>query len=403
MMTNIDNKCRFSRNRLSKFANGTLTLINDSGQLYEGNETFYNIWAQFDGNKSLAEIVSEFQNQFDNSLSEEIKSDIVEIVEEMLNLGIIDELKRPVIPILFTNSDLLSAHIAITNRCNLKCNHCYLKGQEIGSITKEEYSSLLKELKSIGILTIEISGGEPMLHNDFLWFLSFTKGLGFYVKLFTNATILTIENAHDIIKNVDSFRISIDGEEVTHNLRRGQGSYLKTISALPLLKGNDVQISMTIDVDNVSDIIHVKNIAESYDFKFELSPVVPYDSTHSTKENMSELMRRINKIMMNIGTLGHRYGHTGINCEASIRQIYINSKLEVFPCPLLSYGKWMIGHLRENKLTHILNSTRYFEILNNLYILKSNCLKCNNCSFWCAAIVDQMKDKKSPFCLYKNG
>lgn len=402
-MSNIDGSCHFYRNRLSKFDDGTLTLINNCGQLYEGNDTFYKIWAQFDGNKSLAEIVSEFQNQFDSSLAEEIRSDIVEIVGDMLNLGIIDELKRPEMPILFTNSDLLSAHIAITNRCNLKCNHCYLKGQEICSITREEYRSLLDELKSIGILTIEISGGEPLLHNDFLWFLSLTKELGFYVKLFTNATLLTIENVQDIIRNVDSFRISIDGGEITHNLRRGKGAYLKTISALPLLKGSDVQISMTIDADNVSDIIHVKNIAESYDFKFELSPVVPYDSIHSTRRKMIDLMREINKTMMYIGTVGRRYAHTGINCEAAIRQLYINSKLQVFPCPLLSEDKWMIGHLRENKLTHILNSVRYFEVLNNLNILKSNCVKCNNCSFWCAAMVDQMKDKKSPFCLYKNG
>ena len=393
----VANKVYF-RNRISRYNSGqVLTVVDNNGEIYEGNYTFYEIWSMLDGHNSVHEIISYFKNKYNNFDSEEIECDIMCIFEEMIKYGLISE-DRTISPqIIHTSNQILSVHIAITSNCNLQCKHCYLDNKSKSSISLDEYLTILKELSSIGVLTLEISGGEPLTHRNFLEFIRLAKLYGFYIKLFTNATLIDANVINDIKEYVDSFRVSLDGAIATHNLRRGKGTYEKTFSALQLLKNCNVQVSMTVDDINCHDIREVKIITEQLGHKFEASPVVPYSHIEFSYDKLKAIHKIINQEF--VGENQKRANFRGANCEAGCSLLYISSELNVTPCPLLHQKKWQMGNLKNKSIIEILNSANYREIMSLLGDLKSKCIKCNKCQFWCAAIIEQTPDRISPFCI----
>ncbi len=67
--------------------------------------------------------------------------------------------------------------IEITNHCNLECPICIVQNRHNYSMTKEEFGNILDGLiKKEGVLeTINLSGGEPTMHPDFLEFLDMAR------------------------------------------------------------------------------------------------------------------------------------------------------------------------------------------------------------------------------------
>lgn len=390
----------YSRKRLSNY-NSTqiLTIIDSKGELYEGNFAFYEIWSRLDGKHSVEEIIKDIQVEYDATEIIGFENDIISIIKEMLEYELIDEDNTIVPQINYIENHILATHIAITSYCNLHCSHCYLDEKNCGLIALKDFENLLKDLADIGVLTIEISGGEPLTHDEFFTFIRLAKEYGFYLKLFTNATLINTNNVECIKKYIDCYRVSLDGNLMTHDLRRGNGSFAKTFAALRLLEGCNVQLTMTVDDVNCNDIIAVRHMASDLNFKFEASPVVPYTHIKFTYDKLNLIRGKINETILSDNAQNKRANIKGVNCEAAIRSLYVSSNLDLTPCPLLYQSKWHIGNLKNLSIKTLLISDKYINILKYLDELKSNCRGCNKCQFWCAAIVDQTLEKVSPFCV----
>jgi radical SAM protein with 4Fe4S-binding SPASM domain len=100
------------------------------------------------------------------------------------------DLKR--IPFLFD--------LEITARCNLNCRHCYInlpaadKGAKDRELSLDEIREIADEAASLGALWCVITGGEPLLRDDFLDIYLYLKRKGLLVSVFTNATLVTEEH-----------------------------------------------------------------------------------------------------------------------------------------------------------------------------------------------------------------
>ena len=87
--------------------------------------------------------------------------------------------------------------IELTERCNNDCVHCSVnrpaadavaRGREMGT---DEVKSLLESAAALGCLTVRLTGGEPLLRDDFEDLYLFARKLGLRVMIFTNATLVT--------------------------------------------------------------------------------------------------------------------------------------------------------------------------------------------------------------------
>lgn len=69
---------------------------------------------------------------------------------------------------------LLNLRIAVTQRCNLRCDYCHKEGEEIGScsrgtaevMTVDEIVRIARLAVSLGIARIKLTGGEPLMRKD---------------------------------------------------------------------------------------------------------------------------------------------------------------------------------------------------------------------------------------------
>jgi len=108
----------------------------------------------------------------------------------------------------------IGSSLELTYRCNNRCIHCFCnlpandpaaKGREL---TTAEVKGLLDGLAEMGTLWLLITGGEPLLREDFEEIYRYAKAKGFIVTLFTNGTLLD-DRALTLLKRYRPFVVEI--------------------------------------------------------------------------------------------------------------------------------------------------------------------------------------------------
>ncbi|QQR88810.1 MAG: radical SAM protein [Myxococcales bacterium] len=96
----------------------------------------------------------------------------------------------------------------LTYACNLDCAFCYndldLEGQPLST---QRYIEILNDLAEMQVLTVVLSGGEPLAHKDFFTIGAAAKHLGFVVRIKSNAHALTHNIAKRIQREISPFII----------------------------------------------------------------------------------------------------------------------------------------------------------------------------------------------------
>lgn len=161
-----------------------------------------------------------------------------------------------------------------TNKCNLACKYCFVSATEKGVIMSLNTASKALELtlnssKCANTLTIEFSGGEPLLNFSMIkQFVPIAteiakrqgKNLAFTIQ--TNGTLLNKEIMNFLLKYKINVGISIDGTKEFHDQNRvfadGSGS-LKTITqninTFMKLGGHVSILAVIADVDQYDSVI----------------------------------------------------------------------------------------------------------------------------------------------------
>lgn len=85
----------------------------------------------------------------------------------------------------------LHGTLALTHSCNLRCVHCYVlpnAKSPSAELSTDDWLALAQEAAEAGCFSILLTGGEPLLRNDFAEIYLGIRKLGIHVMLFTNAT-----------------------------------------------------------------------------------------------------------------------------------------------------------------------------------------------------------------------
>jgi len=144
---------------------------------------------------------------------------------------------------------LTSFQIELTSKCNERCVHCYISHKfKLNNITDELYYSTLEQLSKMGVLSVTLSGGEPMCHPHFKEYLRAAKKYDFYVNILSNLTLLDDETIQ-IMKesNVSSVQVSLYSMIPEHHdaITTLPGSFGKTKNAILKLIENDIPLHVS--------------------------------------------------------------------------------------------------------------------------------------------------------------
>jgi MoaA/NifB/PqqE/SkfB family radical SAM enzyme len=123
---------------------------------------------------------------------------------------------------LFTDIKMIAA-IDVTNRCNLKCAHCYWwKERPASELDDEAMIALMQQQWEVGKKSVILYGGEPMLRPNICRAAAriFDSTL-----IFTNGTL-------GLLDIPARWMVSLDGTREVNDKIRGKGVYDKVMKSL---------------------------------------------------------------------------------------------------------------------------------------------------------------------------
>ncbi len=138
----------------------------------------------------------------------------------------------------------------ITQRCNLKCKHCYAAGNPDISqeLSTAEAKKAIDGFADFGCPVVLFSGGEPFLRADVMELAAYARQKGLRVVFSTNGTLITPELAKEIkALGVSYVGISIDGTPATHDAFRGvEGAYARSLAAIRACRDAGVKVGLRV-------------------------------------------------------------------------------------------------------------------------------------------------------------
>jgi len=208
-----------------------------SDDLYETDEEAFALFLRCDGTRRASELHFK-RSLLDWCLREGI---IEERTRKTRRRFVVEEAPAP---------SLRYLELQVTDRCNLRCRHCYLGGPGNRDLALQTITTCLGEFERMQGLRLLISGGEPLLHPDFWSLNRLLPSFGFRSVLLSNATLINRGVAARL--SVHEVQVSLDGYEQSHDLLRGQGTFSQTLGAIAALQKRGIAVS-------VATMVHAGN------------------------------------------------------------------------------------------------------------------------------------------------
>ncbi|MGO8881102.1 MAG: 12,18-didecarboxysiroheme deacetylase [Desulfomonilaceae bacterium] len=149
----------------------------------------------------------------------------------------------------------------ITQRCNLKCVHCYSRSEDkkySNELSTDEGIQLLDDLAGFGSPVVLFSGGEPLIRPDILELIQHATVSGMRAVLSTNGTLIDEPMAAKLKDiGLSYVGISLDGLQKVHDSFRGvDGTFERVLRAINNCKaaGLKVGLRFTINKRNFQEI-----------------------------------------------------------------------------------------------------------------------------------------------------
>jgi 12,18-didecarboxysiroheme deacetylase len=149
----------------------------------------------------------------------------------------------------------------VTQRCNLKCIHCYAHAkarQQDNELSTKEGLALIDDLAQMGVPVLLFSGGEPLMREDLPELAQYAVEKGMRAVISTNGTLIDSKTA-GILKDIglSYVGISLDGTRAINDRFRGvDGAYDQALEGIRNSKqaGIKVGLRFTINRFNADEI-----------------------------------------------------------------------------------------------------------------------------------------------------
>ena len=178
----------------------------------------------------------------------------------------------------------LNGSIAMTNRCNLRCVHCYLGDQRspssaAGELDTAFWLSVVDQIAEAGCLHLLITGGEPFLRPDFAEVYTHAKRRGLLVTVFTNGTRLD-EKLLRLFRELPPWFVEVSlygaSKETYDRVTTVAGAYEKCLAGVDALVGAGIRIGLKTVIlkGNQHEVPAMRAMAEERGAGFRVDPAI---------------------------------------------------------------------------------------------------------------------------------
>jgi len=149
----------------------------------------------------------------------------------------------------------------MTQRCNLRCVHCYAQShteEGIDAIDTTAAKTMINDLAAYGAPVMLFSGGEPLVRQDLVELAHHAISRGMRAVVSTNGTLITKAKAKELKEvGLSYVGISLDGIESTHDAFRAvAGSYKKALQGIENCQAEGLKVGLrfTINKRNATEV-----------------------------------------------------------------------------------------------------------------------------------------------------
>lgn len=297
---------------------------------------------------------------------------------------------------------LESVYFEVTQKCPYNCVHCFCLQDGRQELTTEEIKNILDQLFELGTVFLTITGGDPLIREDFNEIYLYAKKKGFLINLFTNAFLIDNEKIK-LFKEYLPYNIDITlygaSKEVYEKFVRRKDSFEVFCENIEELKKSHIPFRLKslvskINIKEIRELVKfAKRYCDSYYYKEYITPKLNGDKTplkwrctpkeivdieDNDKQVKEEWMRIINE------TSNNDFIGKGLKCTQGFRDIAIDAYGKAFFCSVLRYKGI---NLKENSVkdawNYLIRQRDFFDEI----VKKSECA---NCGFryicnWCPA------------------
>lgn len=182
----------------------------------------------------------------------------------------------------------IEGQVRLTYRCNYHCIHCYCAPYNNARNEKKElkflhWQDILNQTYELGGIFLTITGGEPLLHKDFLKIYNYARNKGFLVTIFTNGFFLDDGMINHLVKNPPfNIEITLNGitKKTYESITQVANSFEKVIGVIKKLVANNLPLALKTNGlrENKNEILKIKGFTErllgkgKYSFDSYLTP-----------------------------------------------------------------------------------------------------------------------------------
>lgn len=249
-----------------------------------------------------------------------------------------------------------SIELAVTYQCQASCHKCYavnLLDKNKDYLTVDQIKGIINQAVRLGIIHVNITGGEPTLRNDILEIIDACRPREIMVSLVTNALALTREKMRLFKKyGINTIQISLDSaDRQTHDQLRGvPGCYDKVMFAACWARelGINLCFSTVLSKESTSDksemykLLDLARREKAFLLICDSGAVGGWREQYEKMMTCAERNKALEELMRHPNARHHNMYNFRIKtgCPAGIEKIYITAYGDVTPCDLIhdSFG-----------------------------------------------------------------
>lgn len=162
----------------------------------------------------------------------------------------------------------LNGQIELTYRCGYNCVHCYCRPfnkpeNKEKELVFSQWKKILDEIQALGGVYLTLTGGDPLLHQDFLKIYDYARNKGFLVSLFTNAALLNDEYIEHFAEHRPfNIEITLNGitQQTYESITGIKGSFSKVMETIKKVKDSGLPLVLKTNglKENKHEILKIK-------------------------------------------------------------------------------------------------------------------------------------------------
>ena len=321
----------------------------------------------------------------------------------------------------------------ITERCNLKCEHC--SNAIAGNAYQPSFEDCIRVinvLRNNNVFRLNIEGGEPFVRDDLIEIIKYANSKNFYPKIDTNGTLIDSSMAKQLSKcKLRGIQVSLDGPSAQSyfEIRRSTDAFYKAIEGIKHLRSNDIRVGVSIVLmkKNVQYIEEFFSLAE----ELKINSIRFVDFIPTGRGQASECLTSTQLMNAYKGIMEYtqRPNHTPViypskitglltksnansclkslnpdcqlACEAGIVLLHIRANGDITPCVYFRENCFVCGNILRDDFQSIWNHSGVLNRFRSLGNMPDKCVDCQNqinCMGGCRAYAYYKSDEKSLNC-----